>query len=280
MSTHAEKTKRVATGVATVAQQRNWQAIGERSHQPKAIAQLKLQAVVNNGLRAQQALVMQRAINGNRQKTVVLTGPVPRQAAQLVGRGVLQKQEDDLIVDVLSWNTVPASSLSLELQEGLAHARGSADAKPNPLPAWVRATVESATGYEAEIVAERARLTAINKQQYDAKPAISSNNPDKEDWVTKQVDKAMAKFVNGLNLSVQSTIDLGFKWNEDYANRDGKLPGIKGAGGYKEYYAPPAPGAIGTWGKNRILHKINAIGGHDDSWWATSDHYGFFHKVV
>ena len=178
-----------------------------------------------------------------------------------------------------SWNKAAAGSLNAELQAGLALAHANPVNKPHPLPAWVRTRVETAENYHQQIIDETNRLNAVNRNKYDTTPGISNAHANRDVWVTAQTAKAMPKFQNGLNLSIDNIVNRDFKWNEDYENRDGKIPGVKGAGGYREYYAEPAPGASGTWGRNRILRKTTAIGGHANSWWATSDHYGFLYKI-
>ncbi len=78
------------------------------------------------------------------------------------------------------------------------------------------------------------------------------------------------------------------KWGAVWNNDDGDLPGQKGAGGYQEFYAPasgsnPFPsdaGGEGIFGKNRILHKFTPDGGHDNSWWASPDHYNTFYLIT
>ena len=86
-----------------------------------------------------------------------------------------------------------------------------------------------------------------------------------------------------LNLDIQVNVQSSeFKWNAVFNNLDGDLPGVKGAGGYGEYYAEPGPGDLiqdGFWGRNRVLHCSQA-GPYQNSWWATADHYTTFTKVV
>ncbi len=65
------------------------------------------------------------------------------------------------------------------------------------------------------------------------------------------------------------------KFGSTFFNDDGSLPGVRGAGGYKEYYAEPSAGAcVGVWGSNRILKQTNDPTG--TYYWATSNHYKTF----
>lgn len=68
------------------------------------------------------------------------------------------------------------------------------------------------------------------------------------------------------------------KWGSTYFNEDGQLPGIRGAGGYREYYAQPTTGpCVGDWGSNRVLMQVNDP--TDTYWWVTNDHYHTFTYV-
>jgi hypothetical protein len=182
------------------------------------------------------------------------------------------------------WDTViSTASLSPQLRLGLTEAQASPAAKPAPLPHWVEHAVKIAIDYNGQVARKQTQLDVDNGARWDGIAAIQIHNPVKAAWVAAQGTKAMTAFRNGLDLSVQHTINSDFKWNENFGNSDGKLPGVKGAGGYKEYYAPPTPGTTGgengTWGKNRILRKTSAVGGYANSWWATKDHYNYFYKV-
>lgn len=68
------------------------------------------------------------------------------------------------------------------------------------------------------------------------------------------------------------------KWGSTYYNEDGSLPGVKGAGGYQEFYAQPTTGpCVGIWGSNRILRQTNDPTG--TYYWSTNNHYTTFNYI-
>lgn len=74
-------------------------------------------------------------------------------------------------------------------------------------------------------------------------------------------------------------------WGSTHNNNSGLLPGVKGAGGYVEYYARPATDLAAYWqahqkqplGKNRIIKQVNVSG--KTYWWASPDHYNSYRFV-
>ena len=146
---------------------------------------------------------------------------------------------------------VAKSALSAALQAGLTLAQANADALPTPLPAWLDVQVPEYNG-------------AVPKQTKQNKPVMKAMfNTDKKKLYKKQ-------------------------WGATHANNGGLLPGVVGAGGYKEYYAEPEPDAVGYWnasaanrlqplGKNRILKQTNASAAY---WWASSDHYTTYRFIT
>jgi guanyl-specific ribonuclease Sa len=58
------------------------------------------------------------------------------------------------------------------------------------------------------------------------------------------------------------------KWGVPHGNNEGNLPGVPGAGGYKEYYVEPLPGATNS-GLKRVV-----VSDADGSAYYTWTHYG------
>jgi len=72
------------------------------------------------------------------------------------------------------------------------------------------------------------------------------------------------------------------RWARRFNNHDGRLPGVRSAGGYNEYYAQPTVGWVPAagqvpWGSNRVLRQTNDPTG--TYWWVTNDHYNTFTYV-
>lgn len=139
-------------------------------------------------------------------------------------------------------------------------------------------------GYDDAIEKERTDYLAKAQPQWDK---LGSKGQAKygsiEVYSKGGWNKKYQAVVKGLDASVDTTRGE-FKWNAEFLNLKGDLPGTAGAGGYREYYAEPNPAHVspteGTWGKNRVLHKVNNDGGYNDSWWITDDHYINFKLVV
>jgi guanyl-specific ribonuclease Sa len=77
------------------------------------------------------------------------------------------------------------------------------------------------------------------------------------------VNEILEAFGNG-----EATSPFGGKWNEYHGNNGGDLPGVRGGGGYAEFYVRAAPGTPG-WGLRRLVRN-DASG----RWYYSRTHYG------
>lgn len=205
---------------------------------------------------------------GNRAVARLLTTPTPRRLARV-------KWTDA--------DTIAEAALNPRLKAALDLARASPDVKP-ATPGWVVPAIKGGMGYDAQLhqayqdyLGEaQPRWNKLGAQGQAKFKTIQEYS--KGGWVKKE-----QQVVKGLDDSVTKTMEE-YKWGEPFMNLKGDLPGTAGAGGYREYYAEPEASQIspteGTWGKNRILHKVNADGGHQGEWWVTDDHYVNFKRVV
>ncbi len=201
---------------------------------------------------------------------------------------VLTNSLQRLLIQRSPWidKTTAAAGLNQQLQQGLALAQGN----PNALaakPAWLLARVQQEI--TEEFNSDVATYTADIGQKWDDTPGLQGRFTRKA-WIDQRLPQQKDMMLKGAAVRVKQrtgeqpgvAVDDQFKWNAVFNNLDGDLPGVKGAGGYGEYYAEPDPGdpvQAGFWGQNRVLHCTQA-GPHQDSWWATADHYTTFAKVV
>jgi hypothetical protein len=141
------------------------------------------------------------------------------------------------------WPSKTKAGFNAELQTGLTYAQANHGLAPGngPQPAWLGTQV----------------LHQKRKQNGDP------DGPPQMKDLYKPGDKKKFKKI----------------WGLVHNNAEGHLPGVVGAGGYKEYYCEPAGGAAANYaadsdhpfGKNRVLLQTNAAG--SAYWWATDDHY-------
>ncbi|GAC1371090.1 MAG: hypothetical protein NVSMB32_15340 [Actinomycetota bacterium] len=191
---------------------------------------------------------------------------------------------------------VKASSLSTQLQEGLTLAQSAPATQPPDQPLCLRSRLlrddEDRIVVPKKGEAAAGADTAWGKLAEGAKARLVEAT-----WKAEKADKLIHAVVAGQDSRIAAAFRqrlLGvapdgkvmaagaFEWAASFMNSDGDLPGVKGAGGYHEYYAEPDPGdppSAGFWGQNRILHNHTSGADHSGSWWVTHDHYTNFVKV-
>jgi len=74
------------------------------------------------------------------------------------------------------------------------------------------------------------------------------------------------------NMAAGTQPAYGKKWGVPHMNKEGRLPGTPGAGGYEEYYVQPAPGVKGPGARRLVVGLNNEI-------YYTWDHYQTFFRV-
>lgn len=169
-------------------------------------------------------------------------------------------------------DTIAAAALSPQLQAALTLARGHPNTLPN-LPAWVIPTAEVGMDWPGWQAAEHAEYLTKSQPGWNKLPAEGQK---KFGNIGTYAQAGWNKKLPSVRAGFDSRVRSEFKWNAEFLNLAGDLPGTAGAGGYREYYAEPNPAHVAagyTWGKNRVLHKVDDVGGHLDSWWVTDDHY-------
>lgn len=100
-----------------------------------------------------------------------------------------------------------------------------------------------------------------------------------EQPVANLPDGARAAVVAGLagidsNVRPVLSHPNGAKFGDTFDNNQGRLPGVRGAGGYKEYYIEKDPASRDYHGQRRLV--VNNRTGHV---YYTADHYGVFTRV-
>ncbi|MCX7748962.1 MAG: ribonuclease [Clostridia bacterium] len=81
-------------------------------------------------------------------------------------------------------------------------------------------------------------------------------------------EQAISNTLSHIDAGTRPTGPTRRKWGTNFRNNRGDLPGVPGAGGYKEYRVAPAPGTSGA-GPRRIV--TNTAG---DEVYYTWTHYG------
>lgn len=162
-----------------------------------------------------------------------------------------------------------------------------------PMPAWVNQRVdEYFLSLRTQTFTAEAR-SALDFAWEKAKPHIIKDTTLTEaeheaafktdEKLESQIEKAERKHDDTVNGYMRDKIrgvnpDLKFKWNDDFLNSDGDLPGDAGAGGYGEYYAKPDPSHAvsgGFWGTNRVIrHRVSG------RIFTTSDHYTTYSSLI
>lgn len=282
--------------------------------------------VKQSGIRNTAEGAIQPRVAGGR-IPIVVQSPVqpPRVAAPArtatgtpVG-GVIQRALD---ANVVTHQKIKAN-LSNELKAGLALAQAHPGAlAANHVPGWVATRVDKWVGEHANdidndvtpniraawIRSEVALgLRALNlnvapteDQKKDVKAAVEAavlNDPKKTElanYIAAKLPNARTTWRNGAVTSRKNELKNSH-WNVAFANNDG-LPGTKGAGGYKEYYAEmdqttQTTGGHKFWGKNRIVHNVSGLTNaniltdptdvqYADKWYASDDHYITFSLIT
>jgi hypothetical protein len=172
------------------------------------------------------------------------------------------------------------AELSAELRQGVESVKAKPGAPPpNEVVAWARertkenfkdvakldptelgTSIESAWGKAktSMLAKDKSRKEADVKEEFFASRRAAAEAKNQE------------KFNKTVDAYMRDTALKELKWGEPFRNKDGDLPGDKGAGGYAEYYAKPAASDAvegGFWGQNRVL-KANS-----GAWYVTADHY-------
>lgn len=176
-------------------------------------------------------------------------------------------------------DTIAEAALSPQLQAALTLARANPDTLP-ALPAYVMPNAEVGMEWAKWRDDEYADFLLKAQPGWDKLPDVAQKRLGSIGAYSKG---AWDKKLPGIRQGFESRVKSEFKWNAEFNNTDGDLPGTAGGGGYREYYAEPSAGYVApgyTWGRNRILHKVDAVGGHLDSWWVTDDHYVNFKLVT
>ncbi len=75
--------------------------------------------------------------------------------------------------------------------------------------------------------------------------------------------------------------DNGAKFGDPFDNNQGRLPGVAGAGGYKEYYVEKDPADVGTYhGSRRLVAGTQADDSDPEHIYYTADHYASFRRLL
>lgn len=295
MNTHADKTQdRKSSPVANSFPQKKsdnkftFQFVNNRQ---EAIAQRKLQAMANNSLQSKGTTQLQAKTNS--------PCNIVTQRQENLGSNTLQLKvylENRKFTPIANapvqfgkWLNKPGenktkSQLSRELRAGVNAVVASPIAAPNPLPGWIRARVRQSLNYTAT----RASIPANAAQQVNNQWAripprgqqAIANTQGIVTWRLQRINQRIQQMQNALDNQVTANLHNRipeFKWCENFANNDGFLPGTRGAGGYKEYYAKPArtdPPTTGFWGSNRVLRRRTG------TIFVTADHYQNFVRVT
>jgi len=168
--------------------------------------------------------------------------------------------------------------LSQQLRNALDLAIAHPDDTP-PLPDWVKTRLIEEDNRQI-LVEHGPKATKLADEAWGKIPSQGQSKLVKGTFISEKISKYMDMVRAGQENRVRmllENLDGGYKWNVVFKNTDGDLPGVAGAGGYREYYAEPSPSdppSAGFWGQNRILRSLS-----DGSWWATSDHYTNYIKV-
>jgi hypothetical protein len=257
-------------------------------------ARMQRSSATNAPVRAPQGEPLDQrlpALIERRPQGLLLHGRIS-QLQRLVGNRttgqVLSNALQRLLIQRSPWTgqTTAVGGLSQQLQQGLLLARGN----PNALavkPGWLLARCQEEI--LVEFNSNQATYRAEIGKKWDDTAGLQGKFT-RDAWINQRLPLQRDMMLKGAGNRVKQrtgeqqgvAVDDQFKWNATFNNLDGDLPGVKGAGGYGEYYAEPAPGdtvQAGFWGRNRILH-CTLVGPHQDSWWATADHYTTFVKVV
>lgn len=116
---------------------------------------------------------------------------------------------------------------------------------------------------EAKAVAEEGNPTETPER------ISKSERPTAENSLSEE-EAAIADALRHLRAGTRPS--YGRKWGEPFLNREGRLPGGRGAGGYREYYVRPAPGESGPGARRLVV-------GTNGSIYFTRDHYRTFVKI-
>jgi len=233
------------------------------------------------------------------QMPVFVQSPMPLRSANA---SVIQGVLDPTVVT----QQQAKATLSPELQAGLALAQAHpAKLDDANVPAWVAARVDKEWGekqlpafttlwqqQKANVLAKQSLTKLKRKPTADELAAAeidvrANNQADLDLYVQNKLPDAMSGWKK--TQLAERTEVLQKKWAETWANNSG-LPGVKGAGGYQEYYAGPDPASSTLsdhkfFGKNRILHNVSGLPATADAayankWYATGDHYVTFTLIT
>jgi hypothetical protein len=234
-------------------------------------------------------------------------------------RSVIQRALDQNVVT----NQQTKSQLSDELKAGLALAQTYPNAlAANKVPGWVKTRVikwigENGNDIDDEItppIREAWLKAEFNKWWAKQGQARQPDNTEKQTGRTQVEADALndpkktelanyiaAKLPNARTawknqeVGRRETELRSQHWAKAFTNNEG-LPGTKGAGGYKEYYAEMDQTTSTTsnhkfWGKNRIVHNVSGLTNallladatdvqYANKWYASSDHYTTFTLIT
>lgn len=118
--------------------------------------------------------------------------------------------------------------------------------------------------------AEKTAASVEEQEETSSAPVARETTPVLPDSDSVEENAAVADALQHLRAGTRPA--YGRKWGEPFLNREGRLPGPRGAGGYREYYVRPAPGERGP-GTRRLVVGANG------SIYYTRDHYRSFVRV-
>ncbi|SDO87137.1 hypothetical protein SAMN04515671_2182 [Nakamurella panacisegetis] len=154
----------------------------------------------------------------------------------------------------MSWDQVLASENKSQPNEGLGglEAKIAMYAGRDPLSirlaAEAKAEKEKREKLRADQIAKG--LLAGNGTIIKERTAASfTTGPGEKD----ALEDAIAQYRAGSSVTFVGH-PPGVKWGEAHANRDGDLPGVKGAGGYREYYVQKEVGTAGHGIRRLVVH--------------------------
>jgi guanyl-specific ribonuclease Sa len=106
-------------------------------------------------------------------------------------------------------------------------------------------------------VAEKTTASISEKEEEPAAPVVNEPVRVLPDSVSAEEDAAVADALHHLRAGTRPS--YGRKWGEPFSNREGRLPGLRGAGGYREYYVRPAPGESGPGARRLVVGANGSI---------------------